>query len=467
MPNQGVDTSSETPQTYQAAIIGGGISGLATAFFIKRHSPGSRVAIFEKETRLGGTMQTAHRDGFLFEAGPNGFLSNREQTLDLVRDSGAEALLLRSEDAARIRYVFTDGLHKLPDSPPAFLRTGLLSARDKLRVLGEVFIPPKKDDEDESLRAFGYRRVGCRFTDVFLDALSAGIHASTPDRLSVNAAFPAVVELEKDYGGLFRGMIRKRRKEAGPGGVLMSFRGGVSAFVEHLAEHLTTTLPVEFHTGAPVTRLTRRDAGYRLTARAAGRETEFEAESVILATPSYVSAELMDPLDRALANRLRAIAYPPVAVVGFGYKDLAYPLNGFGLLTTTGARERILGVLWDSAIFPGRAPDGQKSVRVLIGGQRNPELALGDESGLIDIARAGIRNTMGVDDAPSTVFIKRWERGIPNYSVGHLANVRAIHERIATYPGLYLNSNAYFGIGINDCVINSLGLARRWVEGCP
>nr|VFK64527.1 MAG: oxygen-dependent protoporphyrinogen oxidase [Candidatus Kentron sp. TUN] len=456
---------SDNQQTLHVAIVGGGISGLATAFFISRLAPGSRVGIFEKEDRFGGTMQSEHRDGFLFEAGPNGFLSNRVETLDLVRESGAEELLLHSSDAARIRYIFTETLQRLPDTPLAFLGTRLLSLRDKLRVLGEVFVPPKKDNDDESLREFGYRRLGRAFTDTFLDAMSAGIYASTPDRLSVNAAFPAVVRLEKEYGGLFKGMLKKRKKEAGPGGVLMSFRGGVGAFAEHLAN----ILPVELHSGTSVTGLTRMDFGYRITTERTGIKTnraesgaEFQAESVILATPAYITAEIMASIDQKIANKLHTISYSPIAVVGFGFENLTDPLHGFGLLTTS-AEQEILGVLWDSSIFSGRAPAAKQSLRVLIGGQRNPDLALHDEATLIDTAYEGIEKTMNVHDTPSIVFVKRWERGIPNYPVGHLANVRGIHERIKVYPGLSLNSNAYFGIGINDCVVNSLACAKRWV----
>nr|VFJ57667.1 MAG: oxygen-dependent protoporphyrinogen oxidase [Candidatus Kentron sp. FW] len=440
------------------AIIGGGISGLATAFFISRLAPDARIAIFEKAPRFGGTMQSEHRDGFLFEAGPNGFLSSRAETLDLVRESGARELLLPSNDDARIRYIFTDRLQRLPDTPPAFLGTGLLSLRDKLRVLGEVFVAPKKDDSDESLRSFGYRRVGRAFTDTFLDAMSAGIFASTPDRLSINAAFPVVAELEREYGGLFKGMLKKRKKRTGPAGILMSFRGGVGAFAEHLAG----TLPVELHANTPVTGIAPMDAGYRITT-GSGPGSQFEAETVLLATPAYTSAELLAPMDKAIADKLRAISYSPVAVVGFGFENLA-SLRGFGLLTTTGARQPILGVLWDSSIFPGRAPAAKQSLRVLVGGQRNPDLALADEPALIDTARAGLENTMGLHDTPATVFVKRWQRGIPNYPVGHLANVRDIHARIRAYPGLSLNSNAYFGIGINDCVVNSMACARRWIE---
>nr|VFK33419.1 MAG: oxygen-dependent protoporphyrinogen oxidase [Candidatus Kentron sp. MB]VFK76158.1 MAG: oxygen-dependent protoporphyrinogen oxidase [Candidatus Kentron sp. MB] len=454
------------------AIIGAGISGLATAFFIRKLSPNSRVALFEKDARCGGTMQSEHRDGFLFEAGPNGFLSNRQETLDLVQESGAERLLLSSNDEARIRYIFTDGLERLPDTPPAFLRTKLLSLRDKLRVLGEVLAPPKKDDSDESLQAFGYRRLGRAFTDIFLDAMSAGIHASTPERLSVNAAFPAIVRLEREYGGLFKGMIKKRRKEAGPGGVLMSFQGGVGAFARHLADTLMNdSPPVAVYASTRVTKLEREGAGYRFTVEGPETESgsrttrELWAESVILATPAYESAKLLNSLAPNIADRLRAIPYSPIAVVGFGFDNLDHPLGGFGLLTTTKARQKILGILWDSSIFSGRAPADKQLLRVLIGGQRNPELAFYDEPALIALAQEGIEQTMGVKTPPATVFVKRWERGIPNYRLGHPANVRDIHQGIDAYPGLLLNSNAYFGIGINDCVINSLACARRWANG--
>nr|VFJ58306.1 MAG: oxygen-dependent protoporphyrinogen oxidase [Candidatus Kentron sp. DK] len=449
-------------QPLQAAIIGGGISGLATAFFMQRLAPNARIAVFEQAPRMGGTMQSERRDGFLFEAGPNGFLSNRKETLDLVKDSGAESMLLRSNDCARIRYVFSDRLWRLPDTPPAFLGTGLLSFREKARVLGEFFIPPKRDRQEESVQAFGYRRLGRRFTDIFLDAMSAGIHAATPDRLSVDAAFPAVVALEREYGGLFRGMLKKRKKEAGPGGVLMSFRGGVGAFAEHLA----AVLPVAQYTNTRVTEIAALDAGtgYRLTVKGAGSEETLAAQSVVLATPAFVSAELLAGLDGGIASQLRAICYTPVAVVGFGYYGLEHPLDGFGLLTTTAAGLPILGVLWDSSIFAGRAPPGGKSLRVLIGGQRNPELVHCEEAELIRLAREGIRNTMGIDAKPATTFVRRWRRGIPHYGLGHLDNVRDIHREIGKYPGLYLNSNAYFGVGLNDCVINSQACAKRWAE---
>ena len=342
------------------AVVGGGISGLSAAFYVKRRRPEAEVVLLERDAKLGGTMQTVEVDGFRFEAGSNGFLSNKPDTLELVRESGAEPLLMRSNDAARLRYVYSDALHRLPEDAMSFVRTPLLSLGGKLRVLGEVLVPARREGSEETLQQFGYRRVGREFTDVFLDAMVAGIYASTPDRISVNAAFPLVVRLEREYGGLFKGMLKKRKKEAGPGGVLMSFVRGVSTFTEHLGR----AIQADVRLGAEVTGLARDGALWRLT----GPGLEVTADRVILTTPAYVTSRLLAPLDAEASERLDRIEYSPIAVIGLGYERLAHPLNGFGLLTTTSARKPILGVLWDSSIFPDRAPPGKKSLRVMIGG---------------------------------------------------------------------------------------------------
>ncbi len=428
-------------------IVGGGVSGLATAHYLLKRRPGCEVTVLEREPHIGGTMRTEQKEGYLFELGANGFLSNRPDTLELVKDIGAEHLLLPSSDEARKRFIFTDRLHPLPESPGAFLTTRLLRPWEKLRVLAEPFIPAKRGDQDESLQSFGYRRVGAAFTDNFLDAMAAGIHASTPQKLSVRAAFPAVVRLEQDYGGLFRGMLKKRTRAAGPRGVLMSFRGGVGCFIEHLAN----TTGVIVRTGCAITRVGHAGSGFVVE----GPGLRAEADQVILATPAFAAAKLLEGTDGQLAQSLATIEYSPIAVVGFGYSKLSHPLAGFGLLTTQSAAQEILGILWDSSIFSGRAPPGEKCVRVLIGGQRNPSLAQQEESALIATARRGIEATMGVREAPSVTVVKRWQRGIPHYRLGHVALVNTIFERLKRHRGLYLNSNAYHGIGLNDCITSS------------
>jgi oxygen-dependent protoporphyrinogen oxidase len=435
------------------AIVGAGLSGLATAFYLKRALPAADLLVFEAEQRPGGKLQTVEIEGFRFEAGANGFLTNKPDSLQLVEDSGATPYLLPSSDLARKRFVFTDRLHRLPESPPAFLKSRLLTWPQKLRVLGEFVVPARRDGADETLREFGDRRLGPGFTRVFLDAMSAGIYGSTPDRISVAAAFPLVVALEREHGGLFRGMIARRKKGAGPGGVLTSTTGGVSTLIRHL--HNVTT--AEWRCGEPVIAVERRGEGFTVhTPRGATA-----VDRVVICATSFAAAEMVRPLDAELSRRLASIEYSPIAVVGFGYRSLADPLDGFGLLTTTAAKLPILGVLWDSSIFPDRAPAGCKSVRIMVGGQRNPELVAQDEAGLVRTARAGLERTMGLTQDPDVTFVQRWERGIPSYAPGHIANVDAIFARAALIPGLYLNCNAYRGIAMNDCAKQSRELAGR------
>ena len=433
-------------------IIGAGLSGLATAFYLSRLLPGSRQVVFEAGPEVGGTLRTVELEGFRFETGANGFLTGKPDCLQLVEDAGLGSVLLPAADDARQRFVYTDALHRLPESPQAFLGTHLLRWHEKLRVLGEIFVPPRRAAGEESLRQFGDRRFGPGFTRVFLDAIAAGIHGSTPDHLSVQAAFPGVARLERDHGGLLRGMLAGRGA-MGPAGGLASLAGGIGRLVQRLAE-LT---PSEMRLSDPVHAITRRNGGLLVEAE----RTSAEFDRVIVCAPAYAAAEMLAGLDAELAARLARIEYTPIAVVGFGFRSCPQPLAGFGLLTTSGSRIPVLGVVWDSSIFPDRAPPGGCALRVMIGGQRAPELLELDDSGLIATARSGLSTTMRLDRDPDVTFIQRWPRGIPHYTVGHVGAVAELLERAGRIAGLHLNGNAYRGVAMNDCVHESRELALR------
>jgi protoporphyrinogen/coproporphyrinogen III oxidase len=438
------------------AVIGAGISGLATAFYLRRARPDATVVIYESGPSAGGSLHTENVQGFQFEAGGNGFLTNKPDCLQLVQDAGAAHLLLPSSDLARKRYIYDGKLQRMPESPPLFARSKLLKWPQKLRMLGELLVPARRDEADESLREFGDRRLGAGFTNVFLDAMSAGIYGSTPDKISVRAAFPLVVALEREHGGLFRGMIARRKKSAGPGGVLTSTTRGISS----MTEHLQAAVDADWHCNEPVHGVVRQGSGY-VVASALGTS---EFDHVVICAPSFVASQMLGELDARLAQMLNAIEYSPIAVVGFGYRSLQHPLDGFGLLTTSAAQAPVLGVLWDSSIFPDRAPPGCKSMRAMIGGQRRPELVHQDDAGLVRTALQGIEQTMGVTEPPDVTFVKRWERGIPSYAPGHIARVDAIFAQLQQHPGLHLNCNAYRGIAMNDCARNGRELAHRIAE---
>ena len=344
-----------------------------------------------------------------------------------------------------------DRLHPLPESPRSFMQSELLTWRGKLRVAGELFVRQRRDTGDESLREFGDRRFGPAFTRVFLDALAAGIHGSTPDRLSVQAAFPMIAELEREHGGLLRGMIARRG--AAPAGGLATLADGLGTLPQRLAE-LT---PADWRLGDPVQTVTRSGTGFDVVARSSSAEVD----QVAICAPAFAAASMLTGLDAALAGGLARIDYTPIAVVGLGYRAAPAALDGFGLLTTSASGVPILGVTWDSSVFTSRAPAGGSSLRVMIGGQRAPELVSLDEASLIETARTGLRITMQIEQTPDVSYVRRWARGIPAYSPGHPAVVRAVFDRLAQIPGLHLNCNAYRGVAMNDCARESRELALR------
>jgi oxygen-dependent protoporphyrinogen oxidase len=432
------------------AIIGGGISGLTTAFYIKKNRPHVNITIFEKESTLGGKMQTYDVNGFKFEGGSNGFLSNKPDTFKFIEDVGANALVEKSNDNARKRFIFKDKLYKLPHGPKDFITTGLLSPYAKFRVAMEYFISPKTDDKDETVQEFGYRRLGRGFTDNFLDAMTTGIFASNASDLSLRSAFPVIANLEKEHGGLFKGMIA-RKKGGAPSGVLMSFKNGVSSFIKYLEDYLDIKIVKD----CTVSKIIDTANSYVIDTNVG----KFSASKVIFTTPSFVTSSLVKEFLPNLSKSLDKIEYSPVAVVGFGYNSLEDELDGFGLLTTQSANLEILGVLWDSSIFENRAPIGKKSIRILIGGSRNPELALKSQSELIQFAKNGVKTCMNIDQEPDTVFVKQYKHGIPRYKVGHQEIVEEIFSHIENDKNIFLGGNAYYGVGLNDCVANSMQLA--------
>lgn len=431
-------------------IIGGGLSGLTTAFYINFFGEGKHsVTVLERDKTVGGKMRTHNEDGFLVEEGSNGYLSNRPDTTELVRLAGLDDILLKSNDNARIRYIYKDKLYKMPESPKDFMLSGIMSPLGKLRVACEYFIPQKTDDKEETLREFGYRRVGKELTDTFLDPMVAGVYGSTPDNIAIAASFDKIVMMEQKFGGLIKAMLAMKSKSAAPTGVLMSFKGGCESFVKGIADKSKADIKL----GYCVKNIVKKDDKFIVNG-------ELEFDKLIVSTPAYEAANLLSELLPDAVRRLNAIEYTPISVVGLGYDNISHDLRGFGLLTTSSAKQPVLGVVWDSSVFYDRAPEGGAVLRVMIGGQRDKDLALKSDEILTELAKLGIRNTMGIKDEPKNVYVKRHEKGIPNYNLGHIANVNEIMKETKRVGGLYLNSNAYKGVAMNDCIKNSRLTAR-------
>ncbi len=433
-------------------IVGGGLAGLGTAFFLQQARPELTITILEKEPQAGGKVRSSHRAGYTVDWAANGFLPNVPDTLELARTLGLE--LQEAAEVAKNRLLYKNGaLRTLPASPPAFLTSELLLLSEKLRAAAEPLLGRAYEGE-ESVYDFVARHFGRGVADVFAGPFVLGITGGDAKRLSLDALFPRFRVLEHTHGSLVRALVKQQRaaKEASHQNPdpdrpkrLTSFRGGSGQLVAALAEKFTGKL----ERGAQVETLKPVNGG--LEVRWNGRV--LRADAVVLATPSFVSAQLVRPFSSAAAEALADIRYADVQVFGLGYHraDVPSGLESFGFLVPRGEGVRVLGVLYSSSIFPGQAPDGRALLRVIAGGTVDPEFAALTPDEALAAVRRDLRVTMGIVAEPEFAEHIPWPQGIPQYELGHVLRIERAETALAEHP-LWLTGNAYRGVGVNDTV---------------
>lgn len=453
--------------TRTVTIVGAGMSGLTVAFWLHRWN--IDVVVLEAEKAPGGTMRTLRDDGWLIERGPNSALETTPLFHEMLAGLNLEQEREYAHPAANRRYILRDGaLHILPTTPLAFLRTGLWTAGAKARILKEPFIA--KADHEESIAEFVERRLGREMLDYAVNPFVAGVYAGNPEQLSVRAGFPKLYALEQKYGGLIRGMVvgaherRKRLEKAKDRARMFSFRTGMQAFPDAIAAELGARVRLN----STVERITPQKDGsgrtrFAVTFRSATGEETLRSDGLVLSVPAGAAARLVCPHHADLARRLAAIYYPPVAEVflGFRHSQIARPLDGFGYLIPAREHRKILGTIWSSAIFGGRAPDGHAALTTFVGGARQPEILELDDAALRDTVLQELGAIMDVTGKPVVESIIRWEHAIPQYTLGFLDHWRVMEEFESAIPGWFLCSNYRGGIAVGDCVTNGEGTARK------
>ncbi len=444
-------------------IIGGGISGLALLHYLKikyYFRDDVRLTLLEKEDVLGGTIRTVERGGYRFESGPNGFLDNSPQTLKFVKELSLSSRLVTAGEAAQERYLCVDGrLHRLPRGPKDFLFFRALSLREKLRVLGEVLVPPG-DDPEESVEAFGRRRLGAGFAETFLDPLVSGIYGGDARQLVLREAFGRIHALEQKHGSLIRAMmalrkVRGQQPDCAPTGRLTSFREGMGEVVRALADRYQEHI----HTGQDVGAVSVKGDRYLVYST----DRQYTADTLFLCVPAYVAADLLKAIDATLAAALCEIPYAPMAVVGLGLskESRRRVAPGFGYLIPSKEQSKVLGVLFDHQVFPNRAPDQGALLRVMIGGARHPDILKEGRARLVAMAREEVASRLCVEEEPREVFFMGWPRAIPQYNKGYGKIKEAIETILARHKGLRLVANYVGGISFNDCVQQAYRAVER------
>ncbi len=459
----------------RVAIVGGGIAGLSLAHTLLK-SVDVDVVVFERSPRAGGNIRTEVRDGYTCEWGPNGFLDSSPPTLDLVRELGLGDRLQVGDDSARRRYIVRGlRLHEVPTGPVSLLRSGLLSWPAKARLAWEPFAASRPAG-DETIHAFAARRIGGEAADMLIDPMVSGVFGGDAHALSLRACFPAMWQMETDHGGLVRALVARRKRSrdkangiGAPTGRLTSFAGGLDVLVRTLADRLGHVV----RTSAGVEAVVRTGTGaYRLLCEDGRTEV---ADAVVMAGGSAQTARIVRDFDRPLAAVLDEMptASMVVACLGFSESQLPRPLDGFGYLIPRIEGLRTLGCVWDSIVFPGRAPKGHVLMRVMMGGASDPTAVTLDDDRVLAVVRKDLRTILGIDSAPSFVRLIRHRTGIPQYTVGHRDRVATAEARLARHPGLFLAGNAYRGVSINACIADArnFGIARlqnlRGIEAAP
>jgi oxygen-dependent protoporphyrinogen oxidase len=353
-------------------------------------------------------------------------------------------------------------------SPPAFLKTPLFSTSAKLRLLREPFIKRADADVDESLAAFVERRLGPEILDYAINPFVSGVYAGSPDSLSVRAAFPRLYELERRYGSLIKGAIRGRRERrrrerrgetSRQTARLFSFAGGMQTIVDALSEARHGSV----HTGASIREVRRTVGGYEVDVETPDGDGTIRSRALVFAIPAYSFRDISVGFDFPVGAALARIPYPPVSMVFFGYRDVPTdrPLDGFGFLVPAKEHFNILGTIWSSTLFSGRAPEGGVALTTFVGGSRQPERALLPDRELIGAVQADLNKLLGVRRDPDMAMVRLWERAIPQYNVGHLDIIAQIDSFESKMPGFYVIGNFRGGVSIGDCVKQAHAVAAR------
>ncbi len=447
-----------TPAPFDVAIVGAGIAGLTSAFLLRER--GLRPVVLEASSRAGGAISSHAEAGFLVERGPNTVLATHPEVGRLLDLAGLAGERIAASPHAKKRFIVRNGRPEpLPMSPGAFLGTPLFSSRAKLRLLAEPFVGRAPADSNETVAEFVVRRLGREFLDYAIDPFVSGVYAGRPERLAVRHAFPRLHEVEQRWGSLLVGQVRGAKERRARADVakteagMFSLRAGLEALPRRLAERLGDGVRLS----TPALRVAPREDGFSVDTPSG----TVAARTLILAS-GVRDVVLFDGLG-ADVEALGAVDHPPLAVLSLGFRraDVAHPLDGFGLLVPRVEGRSILGALFPSTLFEGRAPAGHVLLTAFAGGARRPEVPLWDDERLRAAVVGDLEDLLGVRGEPVFEHVVRWPASIPQYDTAYGRVKETLDGLESTHPGLFFAGNSRSGISVPDTIRHAFATAER------
>ncbi|MGB3728853.1 MAG: protoporphyrinogen oxidase [Thermodesulfobacteriota bacterium] len=444
-------------------VIGGGITGLSTAHRLtelqSEKNLDIEVILIEKSDKLGGAVTTVKKDGFLIELGPDMFFTKRPWALNLSKRLGLENELIETNESKRGTYVLwknklvpvPEGFLMLaPSKIIPFLKTPLFSWSGKLRMLADLVIS-KKAANDESLASFVRRRFGNEALERIAQPMIGGIYTADPEKLSLKATMPQFIEMEQKYGSVIKGMLYNKKESDKDSGArysqFLSFTNGMQTLVNALEKSLPEQ---SIFLEESVNHIGRNNGNWEIQTE----KRKLTVSGVIVTTPSYHAASLMESIDPALATELSSIEYASSAVVICAYKieHISQNINGFGFVVPNVEKSDLIACSFSSIKFDGRAPEGYILIRAFVGGALNPGILELKDDQIIDRAKSELKKILGIKDDPEFILIQRYRQAMPQYYLDHIEKVESIFGKLTKYKGLELAGNAYSGVGIPECV---------------
>ena len=439
-------------------IIGAGITGLTTSYWLKKE--GLKIKIVEAEAETGGNIKTVKHNEFIFDTGPNSGLETTPLISQLVDELDLKKEFVYANEESNKRYILRNNvLYQLPLNIREFLTTKLFTVKGKFRIMLEPFIGRSKDGDYQSLAEFVTRRLGHEFLDYAINPFVSGVFAGEPENLSVKAAFPKLYRLEEVYGGIFKGMIlgsreRKRRKEKSKQNAKMfSFRNGMSVLTDKLGNILYDDILLNHE----LIDIEKIECGYRLILSNNNGKIFLETRSVFLTIPAYVAANILVKYDAELARHLSSIYYPPILVLNiiFEKKKIGQSIDGFGFLIPAKENKSFLGAIWNGSIFPNRGNDTYTTFTIFVGGSRNADIFKHDLDNIVTKVLEEFKDIMKIHNEPTSIQYRYWDHSIPQYSIGYIEKEKAINKFEHKNQGIFLGGNYRGGISLGDCIKNS------------
>jgi oxygen-dependent protoporphyrinogen oxidase len=436
---------------FPAIVIGGGISGLACAYHLQQ--AGIPVRVLDAGARPGGVISTHEKDGFRFELGPQSFLSS-EPLLKLIDALGLKNELLHADSRAPRYILFHGQLIPAPLAPPSLLTTPLLGPRTKWRLFTEMLRRTNPPVTDESIAVFVRRKFGDELLDRIVAPFVSGIYAGDPEKLSLRASFPKLHEFETEYGSVLGGAMKSRPPKGAPRPGLCSFRDGMETLPRALGARLGDALLSEAIVGGARRGKANGKSSFEVDVTRNGHREALLASALIMAAPVDAASEILKGVSDKFAALFARIEYAPVAVVAAGYRrdQIQHAGNGFGFLVPRSEGLRVLGTVWNSSLFSGRAPENMACFTSFAGGATDPTLCGMSDHEVAEIMCREVNRILGITGPPVTHMVHRYARALPQYNLGHSDTVSALGAAARSVPGLFLVGNYLSGPSIASCV---------------